>query len=493
MSKCKKIIKLTAFVFILSLVVNAVTGILVPKNYTGEWASPVNTYSGFYELEKNTADVLFLGSSHAYSCFCPQVLYDDYGITSYNLGMGNQNLILNYYWLREALKTQAPKAVVLECIFMFPRENNPVNAPESALQKSLSYMKWSGNRIGAIRAICSEDPDQKICSYIPLVRFHDRWKELHEEDFNGNNIARLNGLKGYSAEFRDYSGYEDYKPYKSGDSGSEEFLPVMKKYLDKITELCKKEGMDLVLTLTPSAGATAERHNSLQKYADEQGVYFYDFNIEETVSEMKYDFSCDNSDIEHANVWGAKKVTDKMGEFLVDTLGMEAHEDIQWSSTEEYYENKLSDAELPHTDNICEYLEKIKSERYTVFISAMDDASADMDDEIVNAMENLGLKTDLRGHFRESYIAVIEGGKVITEQCSSDKIVYEGSARGGKTLYEITSAGNEAGSISSISVAGQELSQNRRGLNIVVIDNESCGVIDSVCFDTCDGLAATRK
>lgn len=65
-------------------------------------------------MQKDTVDVLFLGSSHGVTSFLPQELYNQYGITGYNLGCEQQGMVTSYYWLKEALRYQSPKAVVLD-------------------------------------------------------------------------------------------------------------------------------------------------------------------------------------------------------------------------------------------------------------------------------------------------------------------------------------------------------------------------------------------
>ena len=218
MTRIKSLIRCIAFVLAALFCIKGAIRILVPKNYTGEWLSPVPSYCGFYELKKDTVDVLFLGSSHTYASFCPQVLYDEYGITSYNMGMGNQNLILSYYWLKEALRTQSPSAVVVESVFAFNRCNNPSNSLESATQKSLNYMHWTRNRVDAIKAFCEIEPELYSWeSFIPNLRYHDRWKELHEEDFTFGEIASRSQLMGYSGAFRYYCRIDDYEPYSITD------------------------------------------------------------------------------------------------------------------------------------------------------------------------------------------------------------------------------------------------------------------------------------
>ena len=75
MTRIKSLIRCIAFVLAALFCIKGAIRILVPKNYTGEWLSPVPSYCGFYELKKDTVDVLFLGSSHTYASFCPQVIF----------------------------------------------------------------------------------------------------------------------------------------------------------------------------------------------------------------------------------------------------------------------------------------------------------------------------------------------------------------------------------------------------------------------------------
>ena len=112
--RIKIALKFIAFVMLTMLCVNAINEWLKPEYYYMETWPTTNTYKDFYKLKRDSADVLFFGSSHTVATFDPQVIYDNYGITSYNLGCEQQSLVITYYWLREALKYQSPKAVVLD-------------------------------------------------------------------------------------------------------------------------------------------------------------------------------------------------------------------------------------------------------------------------------------------------------------------------------------------------------------------------------------------
>ena len=91
----KKAVKVLAFLLLLGLLLHGADELLFPKNYalTSEWPASSNT-EGVYRLEKNSLDLLILGSSKAYTAFVPQILYDEYGVRAYTLGTDLHELLL---------------------------------------------------------------------------------------------------------------------------------------------------------------------------------------------------------------------------------------------------------------------------------------------------------------------------------------------------------------------------------------------------------------
>lgn len=131
--------------------------------------------------------------------------------------------------------------------------------------------------------------------------------------------------------------------------------------------------------------------------------------------------------------------------------------------------------------NFHEYLIGLSERKdATIFLSIRDEGTNALTGTIIEDLKSLGLCTDLRGKYRNSYYAVIspEG---IAEELSVDRAVSQSGSAGG-VEYSITSAGFETGNISSIKINGTEYSKNGRGMNIVVVENGS--VVDSVAFDT---------
>ena len=65
------------------------------------------------------------------------------------------------------------------------------------------------------------------------------------------------------------------------------------------------------------------------------------------------------------------------------------------------------------------------------------------------------------------------------------RLSYGGSTKSGTAHYYVTSAGFDSGNDVQIQVNGIQYARQMRGLNMVVIDNATGEVLDSVVFDTC--------
>lgn len=70
--------------------------------------------NGILGEENNTIDALFVGDSLVYTAISPMVIWEKYGISSYDLSTSAQFLYESYSFLDKALKTQKPKIVFLE-------------------------------------------------------------------------------------------------------------------------------------------------------------------------------------------------------------------------------------------------------------------------------------------------------------------------------------------------------------------------------------------
>ena len=72
----------------------------------------------FHEMyEQENIDVLFVGSSHCYRSFIPEIFDDELGIASFNGGTSSQNLDGSYMVIKEAARYNDIKHVYLELYY----------------------------------------------------------------------------------------------------------------------------------------------------------------------------------------------------------------------------------------------------------------------------------------------------------------------------------------------------------------------------------------
>lgn len=124
-----------------------------------------------------------------------------------------------------------------------------------------------------------------------------------------------------------------------------------------------------------------------------------------------------------------------------------------------------------------------------VLVSAMDEATNGLDDASYDALRNMGANLD-KLKFRYSYLLIVNQNKVIYEESSENErrelTISQGSQQLGldwlRDIY-LMSSGSNSGSASSIKVAAQEFSPQKRGFNMLVL-NQAFEIIETAHFDT---------
>lgn len=142
--------------------------------------------------------------------------------------------------------------------------------------------------------------------------------------------------------------------------------------------------------------------------------------------------------------------------------------------------------DLTQITSITEYFDKLDEikAKSLILIAVKDNAGYWLNEEIQAKLSKLGLSQSLIHEEMVGYVAAISDGIVICEQKSpKDGIEEYQGLISGKKIY-LLSKPYLSGNTSSIQIDGKEYSNNSRGLNIVVYDNESNRVVDRVSFDT---------
>lgn len=292
----------------------------------------------FYEVEKNTMDVLVLGSSHAYSSFNPNILWETYGITSYVMASPRQPVALSYYLLKEALQYQKPEVVVLEVYYSWYDEKNT----------DMSRIAVDALRPGPVKNEMVQDLygdlswKERFDFAVPFTTYHSRWKELKNSDFHKQPFL-LGGILDYSVQALTEPGL----PTEAG-----ELSEITWDYLGRIQELCREYDSSLVLFAAPFSYVKNSdpymkkqaKLLALEQYANAEGIPFWNY---QKMPEAGIDFTADFRDEGHMNWYGAEKLTKHLGNWMRGQYALADHRgDPAYAFWEACCERYLAEAEL---------------------------------------------------------------------------------------------------------------------------------------------------
>lgn len=217
---------------------------LVMPKYTFE-SNAEGAYIAEYYDEKHDHDILFVGDCEVFENYSPIELWEEYGITSYIRGSGQQLIWQSYYLLEEMLNEETPSAVVYNVQSLIYDE--PQDAEFNRL--TLDGMKLSATKLKAIKASMTED-EQLITYIFPILRFHSRWSELTADDlkyvFEDTEKVTHSGFVMRS----DILSAGMIKTASIPDSFT--FGDNAMGYLKKMKELCDEKGVELILVKAPT-------------------------------------------------------------------------------------------------------------------------------------------------------------------------------------------------------------------------------------------------
>ena len=140
-------------------------------------------WNRFYHADRNSIDFIVYGNSHAQCTIDTSVLWDEYGIANFLLAAPSQDIDGTYRTIKESLKTQKPKAILVE-LYSVVWEHELGNG-EDTLYRNAVGMKWSKDYLDYINYIVdSSDLDNKwkYWAYWKVPLLHSRYRELEKKD-----------------------------------------------------------------------------------------------------------------------------------------------------------------------------------------------------------------------------------------------------------------------------------------------------------------------
>ena len=324
MKKYQEILALTASILVIVLVLGAFTALVTPKRH-----GYGSTWGHYLAEEPDSIDVLFVGSSLTYCNVIPALFWEKTGLTAYDVTGPALTVPGEYYFLREALKTQSPSVVFIEITAaLYQRYTGHTDT-------MLGYIPWGENRL---LAVLNEAEPEKIGGLLfPMLTYHSRWSELEEDDWKVfRHGYEPDLLAGYT-----YLGVARSIPEYTvrTDELDREVMARNMEYLHRIAGICLEEGIIPVFYESPAAAVMPQEEMDKVRadLAAIDGAVVVNFNDfrDEIGAALDYDYY----DALHYNTAGAEKFSRFLGEWFMENLTVQpkADQDVQlWQSRLEY-------------------------------------------------------------------------------------------------------------------------------------------------------------
>ena len=296
----------------------------------------------YYREKNKDFDVLFVGDCEVYENFSPVTLWKEQGIHSYIRGSAEQYIWQSYYLLEDALRYHKPEIVVFNIQSLQFNESQS----EAYNRMTLEGMRWSKSKINAIRASMTEE--EHFIEYVfPFLRYHSRWNELSKTDFTYFFKSKPVTHNGYYMRIdalpaKDVPEGRPLADYSFGEKAWE--------YMDKIREICEKNGIQLLMIKAPSLYPYwyDEYEAQVEAYAEKYDLPY--INFLEIQDETGVDYTTDTYDGGlHMNLSGAEKLSRYIGPILhemgaPDHRGEAVYEEI-WKEEIAAYEAEIREQE----------------------------------------------------------------------------------------------------------------------------------------------------
>ena len=279
----------------------------------------------FYQEDKNTHNVINIGSSAIYRYWAPLQAYEEQGITSFTLGSTMQPFNTVPYIMEEALKTQNPDLFVVEVRSLlneriYELQNSEDGSPDKrswVLGVIASGMNYSPTRYKLIHEnYVDTEGDCELFWHIPVLKYHSLEYKLPlslrlKRIFPSKDPLKSTYLIGEIEKI------EEVKVEK--ELYGEYYLTEKEKSkLDHVVKTARDSGVEILLVSTPYIldKEHASMHKSLDDYIAEKNYPYIDFN--DYKDKIGLNSETDYYNALHTNVVGAKKFTEYFAKFLAD-------------------------------------------------------------------------------------------------------------------------------------------------------------------------------
>ena len=385
--RIRKLMRAICFCLLFALLFVFLSGAFIPRTGTTEDGMESRISKAYRGEPRDSIDTVFIGNSDIYRAISPVDLFQQTGITSAIAGRPNKQLSEVPGDIRDILRYQNPKTIVLETDCMFSGTNPGFKKGISPLEAEAAKVDVAGqapskatdvdvagqapskakaadvagqapsktkatahqNIFDKCKALLQEGDSAFLAALnykFPLVKYHDNWKHLKltaflqprgKYHFSNKGMAYANTVKAYPFG-------NEYMQLSGGKHAmlSEEKLDQFQKIYD----LCDRNGIRLVLLTVPSANTWNKgKSDTVKQLAKKYDLTYYDYNRQLPAG---FDWTTDSKDGgNHLNYAGASAVTKDLAKKLTDDLTMSPtsltkEQKQQWKKDYEHFHKSIA-------------------------------------------------------------------------------------------------------------------------------------------------------
>ena len=398
--RIRKLMRAICFCLLFALLFVFLSGAFIPRTGTTEDGMESRISKAYRGEPRDSIDTVFIGNSDIYRAISPVDLFHQTGITSAIAGRPNKQLSEVPGDIRDILRYQNPKTIVLETDCMFSGTNPGFKKGISPLEAEAAKVDVAGQAPSKAKAtdvavqappkakaadVAGQAPSKTKAADVagqappkakasahqnifdkckallqegdsaflaalnykfPLVKYHDNWKHLKlaaflqprgKYHFSNKGMAYANTVKAYPFG-------NEYMQLSGGKHAmlSEEKLDQFQKIYD----LCDRNGVRLVLLTVPSANTWNKgKSDTVKQLAKKYDLTYYDYNRQLPAG---FDWATDSKDGgNHLNYAGASAVTKDLAKKLTDDLTMSPtsltkEQKQQWKKDYEHFHKSIA-------------------------------------------------------------------------------------------------------------------------------------------------------
>lgn len=372
--RIRKLMRAICFCLLFVILFVFLSGAFIPRTGTTEDGMESRISKAYRGEPRDSIDTVFIGNSDIYRAISPVDLFHQTGITSAIAGRPNKQLSEVPGDIRDILRYQNPKTIVLETDCMFSGTNPGFKKGISPLEAEAAKVDVAGqapskatnadvasqapskatnapqqNIFDKCKALLQEGDSAFLAALnykFPLVKYHDNWKHLKlttflqprgKYHFSNKGMAYANTVKAYPFG-------NEYMQLSGGKHAmlSEEKLDQFQKIYD----LCDRNGIRLVLLTVPSANTWNKgKSDTVKQLAKKYDLTYYDYNRQLPAG---FNWVTDSKDGgNHLNYAGASAVTKDLAKKLTDDLTMNPtsltkEQKQQWKKDYEHFHKSIA-------------------------------------------------------------------------------------------------------------------------------------------------------